>query len=125
MLTLKILPGNVVYRFISLAVSMTLPPPTAKNASGFQGFANAIASLMLLSLGSTLTWSYTSKCTPSLVSPSITCFMASSLRTFWSVTTMTRFEPMFLKSMPTSFVHPGPKRMLDAAISKAYSFCCE
>jgi hypothetical protein len=50
-------PGNVVYKFISFAVSMTLPPPTARNASGFHGFANSIASLMLLSLGSTLTLS--------------------------------------------------------------------
>jgi hypothetical protein len=51
------LPGNVVYKFISFAVSMTLPPPTARNASGFHGFANSIASLILLSLGSTLTLS--------------------------------------------------------------------
>ena len=26
--------GKVVYRFMSFAVSMTLPPPTARNASG-------------------------------------------------------------------------------------------
>lgn len=27
--------GKLVYRFMSLAVSMTLPPPTARNASGW------------------------------------------------------------------------------------------
>ena len=49
--------------------------------------------------------------------------MASSFNTVESVTTKTFFAPKCLKSIPTSFVQPGPKRMDDAAISKAYSFC--
>lgn len=32
---------------MSLAVSMTEPPPTARNASGWYGLAKAIASLIL------------------------------------------------------------------------------
>lgn len=46
--------GKQVYRFMSFAVSMTEPPPTARKASGFHGFANAIASLIELSFGSVL-----------------------------------------------------------------------
>lgn len=39
--------GYSVYRFMSLAVSITDPPPTAKNASALKGFAKAMASLIL------------------------------------------------------------------------------
>lgn len=39
--------GYEVYRFISLAVSMTEPPPTARKASGLNGLAHSMASLML------------------------------------------------------------------------------
>lgn len=40
--------GYEVYRFISLAVSMTDPPPTARNASGLKGLAQSMASRMLV-----------------------------------------------------------------------------
>ena len=60
---------------------------------------------------------------PSASRASRTCRMASSLSTVASVTTATRFAPRFLRSMPTSRVTPGPNRIDDAAISKAYSFC--
>lgn len=47
--------------------------------------------------------------------------MASSLSTVESVTTQTFRAPKFFRSWPTSCVTPGPKRMDEAAISKAYS----
>lgn len=40
--------GYAVYRFMSFAVSMTEPPPTARKASGAKGRAHAMASLILL-----------------------------------------------------------------------------
>lgn len=39
--------GKVQKRFMSLAVSMTEPPPKARKASGWRGWAKAIAALML------------------------------------------------------------------------------
>ena len=45
----KLASGKVVYRFMSFAVSMTLPPPTARKASPLRGLAQSIASLMLQS----------------------------------------------------------------------------
>lgn len=39
--------GYSVYKFMSFAVSMTEPPPTARKASGAYGFAKLIASLIL------------------------------------------------------------------------------
>src|SRR3569833_234320 len=39
--------GYEVYRFMSLAVSMTEPPPTARKASGSKGLAQSMASRML------------------------------------------------------------------------------
>ena len=78
-----------------------------------------------LSFGSTFVPSYTVNSTPSLVKPSTTWCIASSFATVLSVTTHTLFDPMFLKSIPTSFVHPGPNRILEAAISKAYSLFLE
>ncbi len=38
-----------------------------------------------------------------------------------SVTNMTFLTPRFAKSKPTSAVLPGPKRIVEVAISKAYS----
>lgn len=130
---------------MSFAVSMTEPPPTARNDVGWYAFAKSIASLMLvstqhlcsvahrgkqssaheLSFGSTLVRSNTTNSIPSLVKLSVTCAIASSFETLASVTTQTFFVPMFIKSMPTSLVQPGPNRMLDADISKAYSFCLD
>lgn len=78
-----------------------------------------------LSFGSTIVLSYTENSMFSFVNPSTACFIASSFATLTSVTTHTFFAPRFSKSMPTSLVQPGPKRMLEAAISKAYSFCLE
>src|SRR5690349_8191711 len=72
-----------------------------------------------------MTLLYTLYSTPSASSASRTCRMASSLSTVASVTTATRLAPRFFRSMPTSLVTPGPKRIDDAAISNAYSFCCE
>ena len=74
-----------------------------------------------LSLGSTLVFENTVNSTPSRLNPSTTWLIASNLETLPSVTTQTRFAPRFLKSIPTSLVQPGPNRILDAAISKAYS----
>ena len=47
--------------------------------------------------------------------------MGNSCPTVWSVTTQTFFDFRFFRSFPTSCVTPGPKRIDDAAISKAYS----
>lgn len=98
---------------MSLAVSMTDPPPTARKASGWYGLANAMASLILfkrvrpivkanlenptyeLSFGSILHLSKTVYSIPSLVNPSSTCFIAFRLRTVLSVTTQTLLAPMF------------------------------
>lgn len=76
----------------------------------------------LVSFGSTLVPSKTSNSTPSLPKPSLTCLMASNSLTTLSVTTSTLLLPKFLKSIPTSLVTPGPKRIDEAAISNAYSF---
>jgi len=51
-----------------------------------------------------------------------TTLIASNPSTVSSVTTQTFFAPRFFKSIPTSCVTPGPKRIDEAAISKAYSF---
>ena len=50
-----IIPGKVVYKFMSFAVSITLPPPTARNASGLYLLLTSIAAFTLSSFGSTLT----------------------------------------------------------------------
>ena len=50
-----IIPGKVVYKFMSFAVSITLPPPTARKASGLYLLLTSIAALTLSSFGSTLT----------------------------------------------------------------------
>ena len=104
----------------------------------FDGFPNAMfvsASVMSkipqphpaheLSFGSTIVLSNNVNSISSSFKPSTARFIASSFTTLISVTTHTRLKPRFFKSMPASLVQPGPKRMLEAAISKAYSFCLE
>ena len=78
-----------------------------------------------LSLGSIRVLLYTVKLMPSRVRASRTCLMASNLSTVSSVTTQTRLASIFFRSMPTSWVTPGPKRIDEAAISKAYSLSCD
>lgn len=74
-----------------------------------------------MSLGSIATWLYTVYSTPSLARLSLTCCIGNRLSTVGSVTTTTFFDFRFFRSLPTSCVTPGPKRIDDAAISKAYS----
>src|SRR6266545_2667644 len=83
---------------------------------------HALASLKLVSVGSTCTLSNRTASTFAVSSASKAVMTASDEASRGSVTSITRLAPSARRSSPTSRVAPGPNLMLDASMVKMASF---
>ena len=104
-----------------MAVSIVLPPPTATIASKSPRATKSDASWKLRSVGSTETLSKTSYPMPASSSEAITVRPVGNSTNAGSITTTAFSIDMSARSMPTSDVVPGPKRMFEADIWNAVS----